>query len=199
MYVRNELFNHPPFMIHFLRALSALARWTGAPFPFCLRLPGILADVGTVAIVWRLRDRLESGASASRRHRAPRPRAGRADDQRLSRQHRLADDLLRRAGGAPRRTARRRVAGGRRARHGDVREDPRRHLPADRRPVAAPLAAPRGALGAVAATVGVASMPYLRGHVSIIAQHVLAYRGGATPWGWPLLAELARTRRRSCS
>lgn len=48
----NEVFNHPPFMIHALRAMGALAAATSIPFPFWLRLPAILADVGAVALVW---------------------------------------------------------------------------------------------------------------------------------------------------
>jgi 4-amino-4-deoxy-L-arabinose transferase-like glycosyltransferase len=47
----NEVFNHPPFMIHALRALGALAAATHLPFPFWLRLPAILADIGAVALV----------------------------------------------------------------------------------------------------------------------------------------------------
>jgi hypothetical protein len=52
-------FNHPPSMIHALRFLGWAARATGLPFQFCLRFPGILADVGSLWLVCRiLRKRL---------------------------------------------------------------------------------------------------------------------------------------------
>lgn len=44
-------FNHPPFIIHFLRLLSLSA---GESFPFWLRLPAILADVGSVFLLVRI-------------------------------------------------------------------------------------------------------------------------------------------------
>ena len=47
-------FNHPPSMIHVLRVMSWLATATGISFAFWLRLPGILADAGTLWLVWRL-------------------------------------------------------------------------------------------------------------------------------------------------
>lgn len=43
-------FNHPPFMIHFLKLIGTSTAW----FPFLLRLPAILADVGTVLVITRL-------------------------------------------------------------------------------------------------------------------------------------------------
>ena len=43
-------FNHPPFMIHFLKLIGSSTAW----FPFWLRLPAILADIGTVLLVTRL-------------------------------------------------------------------------------------------------------------------------------------------------
>lgn len=43
-----NVFNHPPFMVHVLTALNLAAEATGIPFQFWLRLPGILADVGTL-------------------------------------------------------------------------------------------------------------------------------------------------------
>jgi len=44
-------FNHPPFIIHFLKLLGmSSAAW----FPFLIRLPAILADIGTVLVVTRL-------------------------------------------------------------------------------------------------------------------------------------------------
>jgi len=44
-------FNHPPFVIHFLKLVgTSSAAW----FPFWIRLPAILADIGTVLVVTRL-------------------------------------------------------------------------------------------------------------------------------------------------
>ena len=43
-------FNHPPFIIHFLKLIGMSTAW----FPFWLRLPAILADIGIVLIVIRL-------------------------------------------------------------------------------------------------------------------------------------------------
>nr|AUN36029.1 hypothetical protein [uncultured bacterium] len=44
-------FNHPPFIIHFLKLIgSSSTAW----FPFWIRLPAILADIGTVLLVTRL-------------------------------------------------------------------------------------------------------------------------------------------------
>ena len=54
----NNPFNSPPFMIHALRAMGWLERTTHLPFPFWLRLPSILADVGTFLIMRRLLARL---------------------------------------------------------------------------------------------------------------------------------------------
>lgn len=42
-------FNHPPFIIHFLKLLP-----DGPLFPFVLRLPSIVADIGTIYFVSRL-------------------------------------------------------------------------------------------------------------------------------------------------
>lgn len=47
-------FNHPPSMIHLLRLMGWLSRTTGIFFPFWLRLPAILADAGSLGIVWIL-------------------------------------------------------------------------------------------------------------------------------------------------
>ena len=54
LYRVDPQFNHPPSMIHVLHFLSWLARSTALPFSFWLRLPCILADTGTVWIVWKL-------------------------------------------------------------------------------------------------------------------------------------------------
>ena len=51
VYRQIDWFNHPPFMLHALDVMDHLARATGLPFPFWLRLPAIAADVGTVAAV----------------------------------------------------------------------------------------------------------------------------------------------------
>ena len=50
-------FNHPPFIIHLLRVLPD-TDW----FPFWLRLPSILADIGTIFFVSRLLPNLSRGA-----------------------------------------------------------------------------------------------------------------------------------------
>jgi len=47
-------FNHPPSMIHVLAVMGWLGQATGLPFPFWLRIPGILADAGSVWLVWKL-------------------------------------------------------------------------------------------------------------------------------------------------
>lgn len=43
-------FNHPPFIIHFLKLVGMSSTW----FPFWIRLPAILGDIGTVLVVIRL-------------------------------------------------------------------------------------------------------------------------------------------------
>ena len=45
------LFNHPPFMVHLLRGLGLITASTTLPFPFWIRLPGILADLGSLGLV----------------------------------------------------------------------------------------------------------------------------------------------------
>jgi hypothetical protein len=54
----NNPFNSPPFMIHALKAMGWLAQTTPLPFPFWLRLPSVLADVGSFLITSRLLARL---------------------------------------------------------------------------------------------------------------------------------------------
>jgi len=49
-------FNHPPFIIHFLKLIGTSTTW----FPFWLRLPAILADIGTVLLVTRLLPRIST-------------------------------------------------------------------------------------------------------------------------------------------
>ena len=48
-------FVHPPFMVHVLVVLGWIADKTGIGFPFLLRFPGILADIGSVFLTYRLR------------------------------------------------------------------------------------------------------------------------------------------------
>lgn len=54
LYRREALFNHPPFMVHLLHLQMYLTQYTGLPFPLWLRLPAILADLGTVIVVWKI-------------------------------------------------------------------------------------------------------------------------------------------------
>jgi tetratricopeptide (TPR) repeat protein len=54
LYSVDPAFNHPPSMIHVLALLSWLANATGIFFPFWLRLPAILADVGSLWVLWRM-------------------------------------------------------------------------------------------------------------------------------------------------
>jgi hypothetical protein len=49
-----EAFNHPPSMIYLLRLWGWAADQTGWPFGFWLRLTSSLADVGSLALVWRI-------------------------------------------------------------------------------------------------------------------------------------------------
>lgn len=46
--------NHPPSMLHFLSGILRLSDFTHLPFHFWLRFCGILADVGTLWLVWRI-------------------------------------------------------------------------------------------------------------------------------------------------
>jgi hypothetical protein len=54
VYAMVKDFNHPPPMIYVLRAVHALAERTGLSFSFWMRLPAILADLGTIVAVSRL-------------------------------------------------------------------------------------------------------------------------------------------------
>jgi hypothetical protein len=54
LYRAEALFNHPPFMVHVLQIMTELARRTGLPFFFWLRLPAILADVAMLLLAWLL-------------------------------------------------------------------------------------------------------------------------------------------------
>ncbi len=46
--------NHPPSMLHVLRAILWVAEHTSLPFQFWIRFPGILADVGTLWLICRI-------------------------------------------------------------------------------------------------------------------------------------------------
>jgi len=50
-------YNHPPLMSWFLTAVSFAQARTGWPFPFLFRLAPILADVGSVFVIWSLLQR----------------------------------------------------------------------------------------------------------------------------------------------
>jgi tetratricopeptide (TPR) repeat protein len=54
LYAIDPAFNHPPSMIHALALLSWLANATGVFFPFWLRLPAILADLGSLWVLSRI-------------------------------------------------------------------------------------------------------------------------------------------------
>src|SRR6185437_5554585 len=54
LYAIDPAFNHPPSMIHTLALLSWLTRSTGVFFPFWLRLPAILADLGSLWVLSRI-------------------------------------------------------------------------------------------------------------------------------------------------
>jgi hypothetical protein len=49
-----EPFNQPPFMIQLLRIWGWVADLTGLPLRFWLRATGALADLGSLALVWRI-------------------------------------------------------------------------------------------------------------------------------------------------
>ncbi|MGE5609404.1 MAG: glycosyltransferase 87 family protein [Bacillota bacterium] len=65
LYRQYGLFNHPPFMVHVLWVMGWLTDATGVWFPFWLRLPAILADLGSVVLVYRMMVG-DSGQSAAR-------------------------------------------------------------------------------------------------------------------------------------
>jgi hypothetical protein len=53
-WVRTEPFNQPPFLIHLLRGWGAMADASGLPMRFWLRLTSVLADIGSLALVWSI-------------------------------------------------------------------------------------------------------------------------------------------------
>jgi Gpi18-like mannosyltransferase len=46
--------NHPPSMLYVLSMMNWLAQASGIAFPFWLRIPAILADLGSIWLVWKL-------------------------------------------------------------------------------------------------------------------------------------------------
>ncbi len=51
LYQKIDRFIHPPFMIHILNLWLILSKKTSLPFQFWVRLPGILADFGSILLV----------------------------------------------------------------------------------------------------------------------------------------------------
>ena len=47
-------FNHPPFIVHYLRFVGGLSDLTGLPFRFWFRLFTSLADIGSALVLYRL-------------------------------------------------------------------------------------------------------------------------------------------------
>jgi hypothetical protein len=54
VYAMVKDFNHPPPMLYVLRAIHGLSETTGIPFQFWIRLPAILADLGTILVLARV-------------------------------------------------------------------------------------------------------------------------------------------------
>jgi hypothetical protein len=54
VYQQVSFFNHPPFVLHLLAVLGELSTATGLFLPFWLRLPAILADVGSLLVLAQL-------------------------------------------------------------------------------------------------------------------------------------------------
>jgi len=52
--IRTQLNNHPPLLIHVLRAWDYLAHVSGLPFRFWLRFTSSLADIGSLLLVWNI-------------------------------------------------------------------------------------------------------------------------------------------------
>jgi hypothetical protein len=51
-------FTYLPFMIHAVRGMGFLADATHLPFRFWLRFPSVLADLGTLFLIWKMAERL---------------------------------------------------------------------------------------------------------------------------------------------
>jgi 4-amino-4-deoxy-L-arabinose transferase-like glycosyltransferase len=54
LYHRVDEFIHPPFVIHLLSFLDFIRRSSFLSLPFLLRLPAILADLGSILLVWKI-------------------------------------------------------------------------------------------------------------------------------------------------
>lgn len=54
LYRHDQLFNHPPFMVRALSALTWLTQVTGLRFEVVLRLPGIIADAFTLVLAAKI-------------------------------------------------------------------------------------------------------------------------------------------------
>lgn len=70
LYETDRYFTHPPFVIRLLQGIGAVADGTALSWPFCLRLPAILADLGIVLLLARLLRGELASTSTSRRTRA---------------------------------------------------------------------------------------------------------------------------------
>ena len=57
LYRMDAQFNHPPFIITFLHGIGRAARISGLPFQFWIRLPAIVADLGSLVLVYRIAER----------------------------------------------------------------------------------------------------------------------------------------------
>ena len=53
-FIRIQLNNHPPFVIHMLQSWDYLARISGLPFRFWLRFTSSLADIGSLIFIWKI-------------------------------------------------------------------------------------------------------------------------------------------------
>jgi hypothetical protein len=54
LYEKEPFFNHPPLMGEWASLSLSLSERTWLPFPFLLKLPGILGDLGTGFLLWRI-------------------------------------------------------------------------------------------------------------------------------------------------
>jgi hypothetical protein len=69
LYHSDRLFNHPPLAGYLVTGLALLAEQTGIAAPFLLRLPGILCELLTALILWRVwserKDLARAGAAVA--------------------------------------------------------------------------------------------------------------------------------------
>lgn len=54
MYSHIELFNHPPLMAYWAKAALALSNRTSIAFSIVFKIPGLLGDIGTGLLLWRI-------------------------------------------------------------------------------------------------------------------------------------------------